>query len=659
MHATFEAGWGIMIVIRRFLALLLIPVFLLLFLATLLVFRVNDTLLEASFYSDSFETLDVFNFVYDEGIPFAIEDAVARGTFDPDDVPFGIDVTPAVVTARVKAVLPPAWLEENVIAVIDAAVPYLAGETDEFSIGVPLDERIEAATVVIKEMILDAAIHQYIVDTVIEEQLAGKDAIEGLPYGLTVGKAQIVDGIERVVPEDWLKDQLTAIIDEVTPYVLGRSDTFTVTIPLQARAAAGIEVVDDWVATSLDGGAYDYLLESQIAPVAQNTLGSVVELPYGVTFTNAEVVAAIGQVLPSDWVAARVSDAIGEFGPYITGETDSFTLVVPLADRAEAAAVVLVDTADAKFESIYNALPACTVAQLGSLNLTLDALPECRPPIISYQQLKGVVGLDVLEQLVVAIVEPLPDEIAITDAQIFAAVADVAPVEIDDVRKILRDGYTFTEVDLSNLILEQASTPQEGADILNMIEDVRGYMRGGFNFTEADLQERLGANVNFALFDDIRGYVGLGREYVIWLVLLPLLIAFLIGVLGGRWWGSRLAWMGVPLLIAGGLAAVALGPVAAVGFEIGDDYIRESVNPAFVEKALETRVALQDSFLAPMALQSTAAAAVGLGMIVVGIIFGRRRRPRRVATGGRTWETQAAHESREMLDELKEDLKED
>ena len=100
---------------------------------------------------------------------------------------------------------------------------------------------------------------------------------------------------------------------------------------------------------------------------------------------------------------------------------------------------------------------------------------------------------------------------------------------------------------------------------------------------------------------------------------------------------------------------MALGPVAAVGFEIGDDYINESVNPAFVEKVLETRVALQESFLAPMALQSTTVAAVGLGMIVVGIILGRRRRPSSVTAGGRTWETQAARESREVLDELKDD----
>jgi hypothetical protein len=514
--------------------------------------------------------------------------------------------------------------------------------------------------VVIKEMILEAAIHQYIVDEVLDKQLEGKDAIEDLPYGLTLSKPQIVEGIERVVPEDWLKDQLADIIDEVTPYVLGKRETFAVTIPLQARAALAIDVIDGWVALSLDGGAYDYLLESQIAPVAQDALGSMVELPYGVTFTNEEIVEAIGQVLPASWVAARVSDAIDEFGPYITGETDTFTLVVPLADRAAAAAAVLVDTADAKFESVYNALPVCTLAQLGSLSLTLDALPECRPPIISYAQLKGVVGLDVLEQLVTAIVDPLPDEISITDAQIFDAVAEAAPVEIEDVREILREGYTFTEVDLHNLILEQASTAQEGAQLLDDLDRVRGYLRDGFSFTEADLEEELGADVDLALVDDIRGYVGLGRDYLTWLVVLPLFIAFLIGLLGGRRWGTRLGWMGATLLIAGGLSAAALGPVASVGFEVGDDYISDSVNPAFVEKALETRVALEDSFLAPMASQSATSAAAGLGLILLGMIFGRKKRRKvRVAAVGKTWETQAARESREALDELKEDLKDD
>jgi len=640
-----------MIALRRFLALLLIPVFLVLFLATLLVFRVNDTFLEASFYSETFETLDVFNFVYDEGIPFALEEAVESGAFDPDDVPFGIDVTPSVVTARVKAVLPPKWVEENVLAVIEAAIPYLTGATDEFDVAVSLDERIEAATVVIKEIILEAAIHQYIIDTVIEEQLSGKDEIEGLPYGLTLGKAQITDGIVRVIPEAWLKEQLTDIIDDVTPYVLGQSDTFTITIPLKERATDAIEVVDDWVQASLDGGAYDYLMSKQIVPVIQETLAGGGVLPVEVSFTDEEIVEAIGVLLPPEWLGARVSEAIDEIGPYLTSETTGFTLVLPLPDRTEVASGLV--------ELIWDALPTCSAAPLLEFLQSPSSLPECRLPI-SYQQLKDGIGAGFLQAVEDDIAGQLPADVTITDMQIFDTVGENTPVEIEDVREILRDGYTFTEVDLNNLILEQASSSREGRELLEVIENVRGYLRDGFNFDEADLQAELGSEVDFGMFDDIRGYVGLGLDYLVWLVVFPLFVVFLIGVLGGRRLESRLTWMGATLLIAGGLAAVALGPVAEFGFEIGDDYTRGGMPPAFVPMVLETRLALQDSFLAPVASQSATAAASGMGLMLLGLTLGgKKRRKVRVAAVGKKWEASAAKESRELLDDLKENLKDE
>jgi len=288
-----------------------------------------------------------------------------------------------------------------------------------------------------------------------------------------------------------------------------------------------------------------------------------------------------------------------------------------------------------------------------------SSLPECRLPI-SYQQLKDGIGAGFLQAVEDDIAGQLPADVTITDMQIFDTVGENTPVEIEDVREILRAGYTFTEVDLNNLILEQASSSREGRELLEVIENVRGYLRDGFNFDEADLQAELGSEVDFGMFDDIRGYVGLGLDYLVWLVVLPLFVVFLIGVLGGRRLGSRLTWMGATLLIAGGLAAVALGPVAEFGFEIGDDYTRGGMPPAFVPMVLETRLALQDSFLAPVASQSATAAASGMGLMLLGLTLGgKKRRKVRVAAVGKKWEASAAKESRELLDDLKENLKDE
>ncbi|MCH7656579.1 MAG: hypothetical protein IIC95_11470, partial [Chloroflexi bacterium] len=401
-----------LITIRRLLAVFLLPIFLVLFVATLTIFRVNATLLEADFYTGTLERLDVFTFLYDEALPFAIEDS----GIDLAGLPLGIDLTADAIAGYAARVLPPDWLAENVGGAIEQAVPYITGETDTFEITLRLDDRVEAADVVVRDLLRDARIHAYLLDEVVRPTLDREQASfqAGLPFNPGLTTDEILDGVRDVVPEDWLKERIEDVLDQVVPYMIGREESFSINIPLQQRADAGIVVVGGWLNKSLDGGAYDYLLEEQIAPIISEFLGSAVALPYGVTVTNEEIVEAISQVLPPEWVQERVSEAIDAFGPYLTGRTDGFVLSIPLEDRAALAAEVLVDAVDAKFEAVYTALPICTIEQLFGLDLSLAALPECRPPLVTYAQLKTLVGLDVAEQLAAAIVEPLPDSIEVT-----------------------------------------------------------------------------------------------------------------------------------------------------------------------------------------------------------------------------------------------------
>ena len=103
-----------LITIRRLLAVFLLPIFLVLFVATLTIFRVNATLLEADFYTGTLERLDVFTFLYDEALPFAIEDS----GIDLAGLPLGIDLTADAIAGYAARVLPPDWLAENEVSMI-------------------------------------------------------------------------------------------------------------------------------------------------------------------------------------------------------------------------------------------------------------------------------------------------------------------------------------------------------------------------------------------------------------------------------------------------------------------------------------------------------------------------------------------------------------
>ena len=652
-----------MIVIRRFFALLLIPVFLVLFLATLLVFRINDTFLEPAFYTETLEELDVFNFIYDEGIPFAVTES-QKNNSSWGNLPLGIDVTPRALSLNIKAVLPPAWLEENVQTLINSAVPYVTGEADGFNVTIELDDRFEAATVVFKDLLIEADIHGYLVNSVITDQIDDSNVLDQLPLGMTLTSLQVVEGVLETVPEPWLKEQVANVVDEITPYLIGREDTFSITIPVQERADMGIDVVEGWVLSSLaSAGAYEYLLAEQISPVIQASLGTVIELPYGVTFTNEEIVSAISGVLPAEWVAERVQETVDVVGPYITGRTESFVVVIPLADRAELAVSTLVEVADQKFASTYTSLRVCSFQEVTEIigNLSLDSLPPCRPPLISYEQFKSVVGLDVLKQLAIAIVEPLPESITLTDEQVFDKLSDNSPVAIDDLREILRHGYIFTEKNLEGLIRTQAGSSSTADATMARVEDIRGWLRDGFSFDEIQLRNEIGRDVEFDQFDRIRSYVDLGRANISFLAVLLVIIALLIGLLGGRRWGSLIAWAGIPLLLSGGgLTILIYGPLAAIGAESLDDIIRtqEGLGTIFVEKLIDVRIYIQGQFIAPMITQGISAAAAGAVMVILGMMLAKRRphEVRKPAAKDRPIEPEGYRQTRSAADSLKTEL---
>jgi hypothetical protein len=653
-----------MIVIRRLFALLLIPVFLCLFLVTLLAVHVNETFLKPGFYTETLLDVENVNFIYDEGIPYALSEAQKNGGFSTDGLPFGIHLSPHEISLQLRTVLPPDWLVNNLTAVITDILPYLTGEADGFQIIVAIDDRMEAASLVLTDLLLRSAIHDYLLSDVVMNQVDKSSALENLPFGITITSQQMVQGVIEVLPEAWLKEQMVKVIDEITPYLLGRTDTFAITIPLQDQAETAINVIEGWVLTSLaEDGSFEYLLQEQIASAVQTTLGPRTELPYGVKFTDEEIVTAIREILSMDknWLSARVEDVVESVGPYLVGRSDSFVVVIPLADLAAAAVPVLVDVADSKFEEIYTGLQVCSVTEMLSLSLSLDSLPPCRPQLLPYSLLKAVVGLDVLEEVVAAVVEPLPTSIELTDEQLLTPLGSHLPMPVDDLREILRGGYTFTQESLDILLRSQPSDPKTGEDYIALLDGIRMWMRDGLSLDEVTLRQEIlqwtGKDSLVSAFDNTRGAISTARENTVLLLLLPGVIALIIGWLGGRHWGSRLTWTGTPLLLSGVIATIGLGPVAEFGFAKLDGLIRNlNLSSILIEQILDVRLAIELSFVAPMASDAMTAAVAGAVMVVLGLMLGRLGRseirvPEKNAAAWQTTRDRDAHGAIDLLND--------
>ena len=291
------------------------------------------------------------------------------------------------------------------------------------------------------------------------------------------------------------------------------------------------------------------------------------------------------------------------------------TVVVPITDRAEVAAIGLGELLDAKLEAAYNASPECTATEILDFALSGE-LPGCRIPATSYEEAKAAIGFDVEEEVREAMLQALPPTVELDESVVTGT---LGTEEVDTVRTLLRDGYVFTQDDLLELVEEQG-----GEDMLDLFDDARGYMRDGFVFTEGDAEEAAGNDLE--QFETVRGYVGTARSFALVVVLPLLLLVAIVGFLGGRSWWTRLAWAGVPLVVGGLIVATASGAVAGPLMDYTDPFVQDVDAPqTVVDKVAQVRDELVRTFVNPIAIQAAVLAVLGLAAIVGGVIMARRR----------------------------------
>jgi hypothetical protein len=611
-----------MIAIRRLLALMLVLPFVILFVATLLIFRVNATFLEPGFYTSTLERLDAYEFIYDEVLPEALADTGLAGDGN------ALGLTTGKLVGYMETALPPAWLQQQTETVLEAVVPYLNGGEDTFSITVRLDDRVEAVAGVLREAVADASLYDYLLDEAVrpavEEQRTALTT--ELPLGVSLTPEQVMDGVRTILTQQWLEAQVNGLLDELVPYAVGETDAFSYTLPLQDRAEVGLEVLHGWLLESLGTGTRDYLLNDLLAPQIASALAGVGTLPLGVSLTSAEVVAALEPVLTEAWLTDRLNDTFDVLGPYLVGRTDDFSLTVPLGEEAGAIAVNLVSVIDIKYQALFDSLPDCTLAQLLTFDLNLSAVPECLPDGMSYEDVKDGLGLDVLTQLTSLLTGALPAEVTVTKDQLLGTFeASGAADGVEEVRTILREGFVIDTARLDSLVNENLGSGPGDSGPWEQVQRGREYLRDGITLTQADLWDNLDDAQTRRRVDEVRGYIGQGRSLLFLLILAPLVLAALVGLLGGRNWGSRLAWAGFPVLVGGGLVAGAMFAVSGPLIGLLDEVIADAGASAVLEaKLFDLRDALVDAFVNPLRTQGIIAAAVAVAAMVAGIVLSGR-----------------------------------
>ena len=609
-----------MILLRRLVAIVLIPVFVLSLFVVVLLLRINSTALESTFWVEELRKAEVYDFAYDTILPAAVDEALASVDSDTVDVTQFADEIVRVA----EELVPREWIQEQIETALVSAPPYFLGEADSFSLDISIRDRLDNAAVVAKRELRNEDVFGPLYDEAVAWAASrASDQISELPVDLAMTEAEAQAYIRRVLPSTWLQSNLDAFVDAGLPYATGQTDEFTVAIQFAERVDELAAVTKEILAKA---DTYDLVIDDVIIPIVESNLNQGVEVTSGVAFDQAEVLGVVRQVLDPEWASRVQTKLIDALTDFITGKSDQFSVEINLEDRRDAASNILVATANRQIEQRYRDLSECGAEDIGGLDLSANLVPVCRPPGLTYEELRAQSGISPSAIIATFLESVVPTSYSLKTDELRAVLGQGTWAMIEQVRGWVSTGFVLTEQDL----LDRLNPGQ-----IETFNDARAELADAVTLTEADILNRLSAN-DAATIDSGRRGIALARSAAPLAWVSIGLFLLVIGGLAGRNWGSRLAWAGFTLTFGAGLLWMATGPVYTSLSETAFARIQESISAEVtspvgtlpIELALRVVRTISDDFVSGIASQAILLLTIGLAIIVGGVLLQALVRPR-------------------------------
>ncbi len=598
-----------MIWVRRGLTVPLGVILFVLMLGALIILQVSQTFLNPGFYIERLSKENIYEFILVDLATVALDDA---RELDPKRIAKDLDENPLVtsglsteeIVSSVNRAIPPAWVQAQVEQVLNQAGRYVTGESDGFLITIQAGDQVTAVVSEAKTLARKADAYNIVFEEIVAP--AVRDATsEDLPLGLEISGERLVDSVRKVASPDWMRAQVEAAIDEVTPYIIGEEDSFAINIELADRVNVAL---DETKALLRESNAYDLLYDEVIEPAITDNIGEAVELPFGISVTSRELVDALRRVAPPEWVQEQAETLIDEAGPYLAGREDSLRVSISIADNKREA---------------RNEILRIIANELG---------PAADNPVVEAQ----------IEQLVDSrILDAVPDRISFSDADLREALS-AAGAEgnldlLDDVREIVGEGWRYTDADLRRDLESRF-----GPEAVDRLDDARAFLADGWVYTHEDLRADLAAISDRGAVDSLdrsRSFFGWARtlKYLIYLPVAALVIG--IGFLGGRRWSSRVAWAAAALAV---VSAIILGASLATNNAVTEPRVQEikqriiddiqfdsvfqDTQRTIIEKATEAWESVAKDFAWGLAIKSIPPLAIGVVTLALALAWSTIRR---------------------------------
>ena len=548
-----------MIWVRRIIALPFIILAFITFQVGVLAQQTASNLISPSFYLETLADSNVYSFLLTDLPNTALQD-VRKAHSNPIIEQSGL--SDETIVSSINSIVPPDWLQSNFESTGTGVGDYVTGKTDEFTISIPVDERVQAASNQITFVLNESDIYKMVMENQVRPVVSEASKNE-LPFDVTVNEDQLMASIQKIISKAWLTGQIDSVLGEVVPYAVGSEDTFSIVVKVDDRIEVAVAEVKSLMA---EANAYEALFEGSIAPNISSSIGNSAKLPYGIEITDEEISSIIKKTAPPSWMQKTTESILDNATPYLVGKTDEFTISINIEPNKEEAVSDLMALAEQKLNTKLADLPDCDTDEVVNiLNNPVAGLPSCYPADPSLKQQMQSFTRSYVTTVISAvrpqIINTIPNSIDFDQNSLRQVVPAKALDSFDQGRDIVRDGYTFTEKDLENLIKQGA-----GDNSWNQVSKVRDSLSKGIQYKERDFRIHIetvtaDGGQTLSMLDQVRGILKLVHMFNMAVYIPTLLIAAIVGFLGGKGWIQRLMWAAITMLVASILVYAIWGPV--------------------------------------------------------------------------------------------------
>ena len=158
---------------------------------------------------------------------------------------------------------------------------------NQLALTVELADRADVALVVIRELLDSIDLHSALFDETIPEAIKEKQGAEvELALGVRLTPDQVVNSLEKVITVELIDSLQSEAVDELGAYIIGRSETFTFTIPLDDQL---LIIEEEFKHLIQDVDLSEYIINEVLEPALDEFIIDGVYLPLGVTISRSEI----------------------------------------------------------------------------------------------------------------------------------------------------------------------------------------------------------------------------------------------------------------------------------------------------------------------------------------------------------------------------------